>query len=170
MRQRIYLYQLWLRLKRNRLAMGCLGIIIIYILIALSTQLGWLAASFDLINGNSYEPPSLRHWLGTDFMGRDVLQRTLHGSRIALTIGLITSIISIPIGTLLGAIAGYFGGWVDELIVWFYSVLSSIPSLLLLIAFSYVLGKGIFAVYIAIGLTAWVQVCRQVRGEFIKHY
>lgn len=164
-----YWYHLWCRIKTDRLACAALLVVGGFLLVALLTKLGWLATDFDRTTGPSYQPPTWQHWLGTDFIGRDVLQRVLHGGRIALTIGVTTSFISIPIGVLLGATAGYFGGWVDEVIVWFYSVLSSIPGLLLLIGFTYVLGKGIYAMYIAIGLTAWVQVCRQIRGEFMKH-
>jgi len=168
-RRQSFRYQVWQRFKRDKWALLCLWVVVLYALVALLCQLGWLAQGYGLETGSAYSPPSLSHWLGTDFLGRDVFKRVLHGSRIALSIGLVTSIIAIPIGVLLGALAGYFGGWIDELIVWFYSVLASIPGLLLLIAFTYVLGKGAVALYIAIGLTAWVQVCRQVRGEFIKH-
>ena len=149
--------------------MVCFAVLVIYSTLALLAQCGLIAGNYHLEMGQAYEPPSSQHWLGTDFLGRDVLQRVIHGSRIALSIGFVTSMIAIPIGIILGALAGYFGGWVDEVIVWFYSVLASIPGLLLLIAFTYVLGKGANALYIAIGLTSWVQVCRQIRGEYIKH-
>jgi peptide/nickel transport system permease protein len=78
-------------------------------------------------------------------------------------------LIAIPIGVVLGAAAGYFGGWVDEVIVWFYTTLSSIPSIMLLVAFTYVLGRGLFSVYIALGVTSWVSLARLIRGEFMKH-
>jgi ABC-type dipeptide/oligopeptide/nickel transport system permease subunit len=82
---------------------------------------------------------------------------------------LISSLIATPVGVLLGATAGYFGGWVDDLIVWIITTVSSVPSILLLIAISYFMGKGIYAVYVSIGLTAWVGLARVMRGEFMKH-
>ena len=129
----------------------------------------WVAVDYDSEVGAAYEPPSVRHWLGTDVLGREVFQRVIHGSKIAIAVGLITSLIAIPIGVGLGALAGYYGGLVDALIVWLYSTAASVPGILLLVAFTLVLGKGIFAVYLAIGLTTWVGICRLIRGEFIKH-
>ena len=95
--------------------------------------------------------------------------RVLHGSRVALSIALLSALMAIPIGVILGALGGYYGGWVDEIVTWLYSVLAAIPGFLLLLAFTYVLGKGFYSVCIALGFTAWVGVCRQVRGEFMKH-
>jgi peptide/nickel transport system permease protein len=74
-----------------------------------------------------------------------------------------------PVGVILGALAGYFGGWVDDLVVWFYTTLSSIPNIMLLVAITFVLGKGLTAIYVALGATAWVSLARVIRGEFIKH-
>ncbi len=158
------------RLKKDIIAKISLGIIVFYFLIALLAQLGLIAKDFDKINyEKSYLPPSLEHPLGTDYLGRDVFQRVLHGSRIAISVGIISSIIAIPIGVFFGAISGYFGGKIDEIIVWFYSTLDSIPGLLLILAMSLVFGRGLYAVYLALGLTTWVSLCRIIRSEFIKH-
>jgi peptide/nickel transport system permease protein len=108
-------------------------------------------------------------FLGTDIFGRSVFFKVLQGTRIAMSVGLVSSLISIPIGVFFGAMAGYFGGWIDDLIVWFYTTLSSIPNIMLLIAIAFVLGKGISAIYVALGITAWVSLARVIRGEFIKH-
>lgn len=105
------------------------------------------------------------YWFGTDRYGRDVLSQLILGSRVSLSVGLISVFIAIIIGVLLGAIAGYFRGWIDELIIWFINVVWSIPSLLLVIAISFALGKGFWQVFIAIGLTMWVDVARVVRGQ-----
>jgi len=107
--------------------------------------------------------------LGADFLARDVFKRVLHGTRIAMSVGLVSCIIAIPIGSFFGALAGFYGGFVDEMIVLLYSTIASVPGLLLLLAFVMVVGKGIIGVYIALGMTSWVSLCRLVRGEFIKH-
>lgn len=162
----------WQRLKRERLAMFALGMIVVYTLLALGAKLGILATPWDADLGQAYAPPTLsdyRMWLGTDIFGRSVLFKVLHGTRIAMSVGLVAALISIPIGVTLGALAGYFGGIIDELIVWFYTTLSSIPSIMLLVAFTYVMGKGIFSVYIALGMTSWISLARLIRGEFMKH-
>jgi peptide/nickel transport system permease protein len=86
-----------------------------------------------------------------------------------MSIGLVTSFIAIPIGVFLGALGGYFGGKIDEFIVWFYTTVDSIPDLLKIIAMSFVMGRGIITVYIAIGATTWVGLCRLIRAEFMKH-
>jgi peptide/nickel transport system permease protein len=128
--------------------------------------------------GESYEPPSSKNILGTDIFGLSVLRKTLYGTKISITVALCASLISIAIGVPLGAIAGYFRGIVDEIIVWIYSTLSSIPYILLILAFAVVLRDrtvfghkitGITTVYLAIGLTSWVGICRLIRGEVIKH-
>lgn len=116
-----------------------------------------------------YERPSLRHWMGTDGLGRDVFQRLIQGARIAFQVGIVTSLIAIPIGVLLGCLAGYFGKWVDDVIVWLYSTFDSMVSLLFILAIAMVVGKGLTGVYLGIGLTTWVHLCRYVRGEVMKH-
>jgi len=109
------------------------------------------------------------HPLGTDNLGRDVFQRTVQGARIAFQVGIITSCIAIPIGVILGCLAGYFGGKTDDFIVWLYSTFASIPGLLFIFAIAMVVGKGLLGVYLGIGLTTWVNLCRLIRGEVMKH-
>ncbi len=111
---------------------------------------------------------SKRFLLGTDRFGRDILSQIMIGTRVSLSVGFISVLISLIIGILLGALAGYFKGWVDNLIMWFINVVWSIPTLLLVIAITFVLGKGFWQVFIAIGLTMWVEVARVVRGQILS--
>jgi ABC-type dipeptide/oligopeptide/nickel transport system permease subunit len=160
------------RLKKDRFALVCVGIVIVYSIIALAAKFGWIATPWDRVVGAAYQPPSgasLELSLGTDIFGRSVFYKVIQGTRIAMSVGLVSSLISMPIGLVLGALAGYFGGWVDDLVVWFYTTLSSIPNIMLLVAITFILGKGLTAIYFALGATAWVGLARVIRGEVIKH-
>lgn len=160
------------RIKKDKLAIVCLGIIALYAMMAIFAKFGMIATPWDKQVGGAYQEPSfssLELIFGTDIFGRSVFYKVIHGTRIAMSVGLVSSLISVPIGIALGALAGYFGGWVDDLIVWFYTTLSSIPNIMLLIAITFVLGKGLTSIYVALGATAWVGLTRVIRGEFIKH-
>lgn len=106
-----------------------------------------------------------KFWLGTDAFGRDILSRLIIGTRVSLAVGLIAVFISLTLGILLGALAGYYRGWVDEVIMWLVNVTWSIPTLLLVFAITLALGKGFWQIFIAVGLTLWVSVARLVRGQ-----
>jgi ABC-type dipeptide/oligopeptide/nickel transport system permease subunit len=116
---------------------------------------------------NPYGIVNMHFWLGTDKYGRDILSRLLIGVRVSLAVGLVTVILSLSVGVLLGALAGYFGGRTDEIILWLINVIWSIPTLLLVFAIMLLLGKGFWQVFIAIGLTLWVNVARIVRGQVL---
>jgi oligopeptide transport system permease protein len=116
----------------------------------------------EFISRNIYKQ---RFLLGTDMYGRDLLSRLILGIRVSLSVGLMAVLISLLIGVTLGAIAGYFGGKIDAMISWFMNVIWSLPSLLLVIAISFALGKGFWQIFIAVGLSTWVDVARLVRGQ-----
>ncbi len=158
----------FIRLSRDPVAIISMLITLLYVVITALVVTGIIKLDITSPVGSSYAPPSLNHLFGTDIFGRDVFSRVLYGAKIALSVGFVTTAIALPIGIFLGLTAGYFGGKIDDLIVWFYSTLSSIPYLLLLLALSFILGKGLFAVYVALGVTSWVEICRVVRGEAIR--
>ncbi|MDW8344842.1 MAG: ABC transporter permease [Verrucomicrobiae bacterium] len=167
----------WQQLRRNRLAMVCLAVIAFYALVALTAEgIYWYyrltdqTPPYKQVNfDNRFAKPSLRHPLGTDSLGRDVLLQVIQGTRIAFEVGILTSLIAIPIAVVLGALAGYYGRRVDDFIVWLYTVFDSIPGLLFILAIAIVVGKGLLGVCLGIGLTTWVGLCRLIRGEYIKH-
>jgi peptide/nickel transport system permease protein len=118
----------------------------------------------DVINNNIiYE----KFYLGTDKHGRDLLSRLMSGTIVSLSIGTISVIISLVLGLFFGAVSGYYGGWVDDLILWFINIIWSIPGLLLIISLTLIMGKGFVTVFIAVGLTMWVELARVVRGQVI---
>lgn len=114
-------------------------------------------------------PPVKKTFLvGTDRFGRDYLSQLMIGTRVSLSVGMISVLISLVIGIFLGAAGGYYRGWIDNLIVWLINVVWSIPTLLLVIAITFALGKGFWQVFIAVGLTMWVEVARVVRGQILS--
>lgn len=126
--------------------------------------------SYNVVREDArYLPPSLSHPMGTDNLGRDVALRLVQGARIAFHVGIMTSLIAIPLGVLLGLSGGYFGGKVDSLVVWLCATVASMPGLLFILAISTVVGQGLAGIYLGIGLTTWVGVCRTIRAEVMKH-
>lgn len=161
---------MFLKKDRQTLTWLYLLILLIYLCIALFASLHWIGADFSQTQMDlSYSPPSSQHWLGTDFLGRDVLARALQGTKLALFVGSLAALLATGLGLVLGALAGFLGGVVDDLIVWLYTTLESIPAILLISAFAFSLGQGIPSLILALGLTGWVKLCRLIRAEFLSH-
>ncbi len=163
-------YDAYLRIKKDKVAVISFFTICFYLVLTLLSSLGVIFDNYGVVdNSLTYLPPSWDHWFGTDLFGRDVLARAVHGTKTSLVVGFAGTGIAMAIGTVLGACSGYFGGKVDDLIVWFYTTIDTIPYILLVVAFSFVLGPSLLTLCLAIGLTAWVRHCRIVRAEYIKH-
>ncbi len=179
--------------------MLCLGVIALYVLVALGGAVyGWAAEAdpddvlvpFEQTENYAHkqQPPQVRGWnplveenwrylLGTDWQGKSVLYKTILGAKIALAVGLVANIIAVPLGMLLGAIGGYYGGKIDTVIVWLFTTLASIPGIILLIALKFAFKDvtvwgvdlgGIVGLYLALSIVSWIGICRLVRAETLK--
>ena len=158
----------WNIFKKNKVAMACLGIVIILCLVALFAP--WIAP-YDpdaQVLTERLMPPSAQHWFGTDDLGRDIFSRIVYGCRISLSVGVVSQIIATVIGYTMGVCAGYFGGKVDAVISFIIQVFSSFPFLLFAIAIMFVLGPGLVNLYLALGLLGWASTARLIRGDVMR--
>jgi peptide/nickel transport system permease protein len=158
----------WRRLLRMPGPLIGLGILLALLLVALFAP--YLAPFDPIKDGKVIEaltPPGGKFLLGSDHIGRDVLSRLIYGTRISLSVGFVVQGISLTIGTAIGLVSGYWGGWVDDLVSGVITVLQSFPGLLFAIAVMAVLGPGLYNVFIALGLVSWTTTARLVRGEVI---
>jgi peptide/nickel transport system permease protein len=165
----------WRRFRKNKLAM--IGLIMLVALFAVAIFAPVIAPQErdSLILSVRLKPPMTinpetgqRYWLGTDQYGRDVLTRLLHGSRISLTIGFISTAVALTMGLLVGSVAGYYGGWIDSVLMRLVDVLLSIPTLPLLLTVLAFVGNSIWLIMFVIGITSWMGVARLVRGEILS--
>lgn len=157
----------WRRLRRNRRAM--LGLYVLIIL-AMASIFAPQITSHDRDKPNllmAERPPSPEHWLGTDELGRDVFTRLMYGGRISLTVGLVAVSIYMVIGVVVGSIAGYYGGVVDNIVMRVTDVVMVVPFLPLALTMAAVLKPSVYNTMIIIGLLGWTGICRLVRGEFL---
>lgn len=158
----------WQQFKRNRLAVFGLAVVLIFFAIAL------LAPFLTHYSPTAYDldaillPPSGTHLFGTDEEGRDVLARMLFGSRVSLQVGFVAVALYVGIGIFLGALAGYFGGWVDIVISRLIEIMICFPTFFLILTVLAFVGPSLYNIMIVIGLTSWPGIARLVRGEFLK--
>lgn len=140
-----------------------------YALVALSVKAGWFGANWNAVVGPSYQSPNSLYFFGTDVLGRSVLDKVLHGAQVAMSVGFVVALLSVLTGVILGMLGGYFGGMVDGCIVWLYSVVTAIPTIILLMVVPFVLGKGMQSICIALTITEATEIARLIRGEVMRH-
>lgn len=155
------------RLRRDPRAWIGMGVVALLVFMAAAAPLiaGHDPIAIDLVR--SLEGPSTTHWFGTDIQGRDVFARLVYGARVSLTVGIASQIIALSLGVVLGLIAGYYGKWVDELVMRFADVTLAFPTLLLLIALVAALQPSLTIVFLVIGLVGWAGMSRLVRGQVL---
>ncbi len=160
-------YRTWLALRANRLAMVGLGLVLALIAVAILAP--WIAPHDPIVGGDLRTerllPPSWAHPMGTDDLARDILSRVIHGSRLTLMVVGLVAVIATPIGLAIGTTAGYFGGWVDTMLMRATDIFLAFPRLILALAFVAALGPGIENAIIAIALTSWPPYARLARAE-----
>ena len=170
------------RIARDKAAMICLGVIVLYAVVAIVAGFAYPDWSEKVDYTSTNKPPSARFLLGTDEFGRSVLEKTLLGANVSMTVGFMANIIAVPLGILLGAVAGYYGGFIDDVIVWLFTTLASVPGLIRVIAIKFaflgmILWKGTWmeinfegmaGIVIALSITAWIGTCRYVRAETMR--
>jgi len=193
--KRAYWREAFRRVTQNRLAIPALAVVLLYGAIAVLDSVSWKVRPGDLRpktlldrlfqkeKERTYSAPLAEteyrerraqglahgpHILGTDSAGEDVFYMTLKGVRTALIIGMFTTLIIIPLATFMGIVAGYFRGWIDDTVQLLYTMLASIPEILLLVSLMIVLGRGLPQLCFALGITSWVGLCRMIRGETLK--
>lgn len=158
----------WYRLRQNRMAVVSLWLVGIFAVLALTTPL-IAPYPFDAIDFTIMgQAPSASHWFGTDDLGRDLLTRSLHGLRISMAVGLVATCVSLLIGVLWGAIAGYLGGTVDTLMMRFVDVMYSLPYMFFVIILMTIFGRNIIILFVALGAVQWLTMARIVRGQVLS--
>ena len=163
-----YWHLVWHQFKKNRLAIaGAVVVLFLFVIAILAPYLApYSPTAYDL--DSILLAPGRLHFLGTDDQGRDVLSRLIFGTRISLSVGFVAVSIYVAIGIALGALAGYYGGWIDVVISRFIEVMICFPTFFLILAILAFVGPSIYNIMIVIGLTGWTGIARLVRGEFLR--
>lgn len=157
-----------IRFFQNKLGMVGLFMVIFLFLVAIFGPMFAPKERDRIYFGHQQEAPSKEFWLGTDFESRDMFTRLIYGARVALIVGIGTQVIILLIGVTIGALAGFFGGTVDTILMRFVDIWYAVPALLFAIMLMIVLGRGLWQLFLAIGLVQWVTLSRLVRGQFLS--
>lgn len=158
----------WFRLVRNKLAVAGGTLVVVMVLIAIFADV-LMPFPYDKSNlSHVNEAPSATYLLGTDYIGRDLLSRIIYGTRITLLVGLGAQLIVLAIGIPIGALAGYYGGQLDNYLMRIVDVMYAFPQLLFVFLLTTMLGANLFNIFVAIGLTGWVGLSRQVRAQMLS--
>ena len=159
----------WERLKSDHYGVGGLFVVVCFALIAICVWIGLLGQGWSEVSGNRWESASSEHWFGTNLLGQDILQRTLFGTATAFEVGLIVTVCSTILGTLMGALAGWYShSWLDEIVLWIKGVLDSIPFYLFAAAVAFALQGNPWAMHLAMIITFWTTTARIIRGEVMR--
>lgn len=158
----------WRRLKQNRLAMIGLFVIVFFVVAAAIGPLLCPYSYSEMDWSATKQGPSLKHWFGTDNLGRDIFVRVLYGARISLTVGVLASLINLTIGVIYGGISGLVGGWVDNIMMRIVDILYGIPLMIYVILLMVVLEPGLQNILIALGAVYWLGMARIVRGQILS--
>ena len=158
----------WKRFSRNKLAVAGGIIVAVLFLVAILAPLVSPYDPNDIDRKHILEPPGIQHPLGTDDLGRDVLSRMIWGSQISLSVGFVAVGISVVMGMIFGSLSGYYGGWMDRIIMRFIDIMLSVPTFFLILAVIAFIGSSIWNIMIIIGITSWMGVARLVRAEFLS--
>jgi oligopeptide transport system permease protein len=155
----------WLRLRKNHMALFGLGILLLFIVIAVLTP--WIAPySYDTQNLDlGATPPSATHWLGTDIFGRDLMTQIMYGGRISLAVGFVATAVALLIGVTWGAIAGYVGGRIDAVMMRLVDILYALPFMIFIVLLMVVFGRNMLLLFLAIGAVEWLTMARIMRGQ-----
>jgi oligopeptide transport system permease protein len=156
------------RLKQNKVAIFAFVLLMVLMVVAIVgpflTKFDYSTSDYGALNVG----PNATHWFGTDMLGRDLFTRTLWGARISLSVGIVSAIINFVIGVIYGGISGYYGGFIDMIMMRIVDILWSVPVVLYVILLMVVLGSGLINVYIALGISYWVVMARIVRGQVLS--
>ena len=162
-------YRRWRRFSGNPLSVFGLSILMLLVIVAVIGP--WIAPHDPLrqvLSDRLLPPGSASHWLGTDQLGRDILSRIIYGSRLTLSIAILVVVVVVPIGLMIGTTAGFFGGWVDNVLMRVTDIALAFPKIVLALAFAAALGPGVFNAVIAISITAWPAYARLARAETLR--
>ncbi len=163
-----YASMVWRRFKRHKLAMAGLYFLIFMYLVAIFAPVIATQAYREVDPPNRLKGISKEHWMGTDHLGRDIFSRVIWGSRISLSVGFVAAGVAVLLGTVVGAIAGYFGGTIDNILMRFTEMVMSFPTFFLLITIIFIVERSIFNIMLVIGITSWPGLARMVRAEFLS--